>query len=108
MRVAPRISIGVSPEKAGRLCVPLPRKTAVRPRITSDVPMVMMIRVTVSAPFTGSMASFSTTMPTMAGISVASTRATGRGRPDWVKNTASMPPSMMNSPCAKLITLLAL
>jgi hypothetical protein len=29
-------------------------------------------------------------------------------QPAWVKNTASMPPSMMNSPWAKLITLLAL
>ncbi len=108
IRVAPRIWIGSSPEKAGRLWVPLPKITAVRPRITREAPMVMMIRVTVSAPFTGSMASFSISTPTTAGTRMASTRAAGRGRPDCTKNTASMPPSMMNSPWAKLITLLAL
>jgi len=32
----------------------------------------------------------------------------GIGSPSCMKNTVSMPPSMMNSPCAKLITLLAL
>jgi hypothetical protein len=50
--------IGVSPEKAGRLKVPLPSQTWIRPRITSEAPMVMMISVTDSAPLTGSMASF--------------------------------------------------
>ena len=70
--------------------------------------MVMMIRVTVSAPLTGSMASFSISTPTTAGTSIASSSATGSGSPAWVNNTASMPPSMMNSPWAKLMTLLAL
>jgi hypothetical protein len=37
--------------------------------MTSEAPMVMMISVTDSAPLTGSMASFSTSMPTMAGTS---------------------------------------
>ena len=53
-----------SPEKAGRLCVPLPSQTWTRPRITSEAPMVMMISVTDSAPLTGSIASFSTSTPT--------------------------------------------
>jgi hypothetical protein len=76
--------------------------------MTSEAPMVMMISVTVSASFAGSMASFSSTMPTDGRNRMASTRAAGRGRPDCMKKKASMPPSMMNSPWAKLITLLAL
>ena len=100
--------MGSSPEKAGRLWVPLPKITAVRPRMTREAPMVMMISVTVSAPFTGSIASFSISTPTMAGIRMASSSATGSGSPACMKNTASMPPSMMNSPWAKLMTLLAL
>ena len=84
-KVAPRIWIGSSPEKAGRLCVPLPSQTWTKPRSTSEVPMVMIISVTVSAPLTGSIASFSTRMPTMAGIRMASTSATGSGKPAWVK-----------------------
>ena len=76
--------------------------------MNSEAPMVMMISVTVSAPFTGSMVTFSITMPTMAGIRMARMKATGNGRPALVKYTASMPPSMMNSPCAKLMTLLEL
>ena len=70
--------------------------------------MVMMISVTVSAPRTGSMAIFSTSTPTTAGNKIASSSTTGSGKPMWVKNTANMPPNMMNSPWAKLMTLLAL
>ena len=70
--------------------------------------MVMMIRVTVSAPFTGSIANFSSSTPTTAGTKIAANKATGSGHPACAKNTANMPPSMMNSPWAKLMTLLAL
>ena len=40
--------------------------------MTSEAPMVMMISVTVSAPLTGSMASFSISTPTRAGTTMAS------------------------------------
>ena len=106
--VAPKISSGSSPENAGRPCEPLPSQTWMAPRITSEAPIVTMISVTVSAPLIGSIASFSTSKPTPAGIRIARTSAAGRGRPVPVKYTASIPPSMMNSPWAKLMTLLAL
>ena len=41
-------------------------------------------------------------------LALASSKASGKGRPSWTNVTASMPPSMMNSPWAKLITWLAL
>ena len=88
--------------------MPLPNQTWIKPRMTSDTPIVMMISGTGSAVFTGSIASLSTATPTAAGSKIANNSANGRGIPALRKNTASMPPSMMNSPWAKLITLLAL
>ena len=76
--------------------------------MTSEAPIVMMIRVTVSAPLTGSIASFSSATPTSAGTRMAKTSARASGSPLWAKNTASIAPSMMNSPWAKLMTWLAL
>ncbi len=70
--------------------------------------MVMMISPTTPAPLAGSIASFSSNTPTAAGMAIARTSAAGIGRPILRKNTVSMPPSMMNSPWAKLMTLLAL
>ncbi len=106
--VAPSTSSGWSPEKAGSACVPLPSFTCTSPRMNSEAPMVMMISVTTSAFFAGSMASFSTSRPPSAAAATAMAMASGSGMPCELINAAAMPPSMMNSPWAKLITPLAL
>ena len=107
-KVAPAIRKGFSPEKAASACVPLPSNTCTRPRTTREAPMVMMMRGTTSARPAGSMANFSIKAPTAPATTIASTIASGSGKPRPVNATAAMPPSMMNSPWAKLITPLEL
>ena len=70
--------------------------------------MVMMISVTVSAWRAGSMASFSSSSPTMTAASTASGTAASSGSPAPTSVTALMPPIITNSPCAKLMARLAL
>ena len=73
-----------------------------------EAPMVMMIRLTTSALPAGSTANFSIAMPTRPTTTTAMTIAGTTGTPPATRKTVDMPPSMMNSPCAKLITPLAL
>ncbi len=70
--------------------------------------MVMMIKVTTEPSRAGSMASFSSNSPMATVTATAAAMASGIGRPSPRKNTVPMPPSMTNSPWAKLITWLAL
>ena len=66
--------------------------------------MVMMMRVVTSAPRAGSIASLATTRPIATTAATAPTTASARGAPAATRTAAIMPPSMMNSPWAKLIT----
>ena len=68
----------------------------------------MMISVTVSAWRAGSIASFSSSRPTATAARIASGTAAASGSPAPTSVTALMPPIITNSPCAKLITPLAL
>jgi hypothetical protein len=102
--VAPASEIGLSPEKCGSAWLPFPSVTSTRPRRIIDTPMVMMMMLTTSALRAGAMARRSTMRPIRPTISTPIRIASGRGRPAVVRNTAAMPPSMMNSPCAKLMT----
>ena len=60
-----------------------------------------------SPPPMGRTASSSKAAPMAAVAATAATAASGNGRPSPEKNTPSMPPSMKNSPCAKLIAPVA-
>ncbi len=73
-----------------------------------DAPIVMMMSVMTDAWRAGSTAARSSTRPTATAIATAATIASGSGRPAAPRNTVAMPPSMTNSPWAKLITWLAL
>ena len=106
--VAPNRWIGWSPENAGSACTRLSHTSWARPRRNSETPIVMMISVTVPAWRAGSIASFSTSSPTITAAATASSTATGSGRPVASRLTALMPPTITNSPCAKLIAPLAL
>ena len=66
--------------------------------------MVMMTRVVTSASRAGAMASVATMKPISAVAATAPTTASGNGAPSEARNAAIMPPSMMNSPWAKLMT----
>ena len=70
--------------------------------------MVMMISVTTDAPRAGSTANFSSARPTAAAASTAAGIATSTGNPAPASETVTMPPIITNSPCAKLMTWLAL
>ena len=109
--VAPSSAIGSAPVNAGSGCTRLSHSTCASPRRNSATPMVMMISVTTSARpvrCAGSMANFSTTMPTPPAAATASGTAAHSGSPKPTSDTAAMPPTMTNSPCAKLIAWLAL
>ena len=70
--------------------------------------MVMMISVTAEAPRAGSIASRCSSRPTATAATIASSAASGSGTPAAAANTVTMPPSMTNSPWAKLMTSEAL
>jgi len=68
-----------------------------------DTPMVMITRLMAGAPATGRMVRRSMTAPTTVVARAARTTARPTGRPRCAKDTANMPPSMTNSPWAKLM-----
>ena len=70
--------------------------------------MVMMISVTAEAPRAGSIARRCSSRPTAVATTIASSAASGSGTPAAAAKNVTMPPSMTNSPCAKLITSEAL
>ena len=61
--VAPRIWIGVSPEKAGKRWSCLSKTSCATPRMKIEAPMVMMMSETTGAPRAGSMASLLSATP---------------------------------------------
>ena len=101
-------SIGVSPENGCSACRFLSQTSVARPRSRIEAPMVMMISVTTEAPRAGSTANFSSARPTAAAASTATGIASGSGSPASASDTVAMPPIITNSPCAKLMTWLAL
>ena len=106
--VAPASSIGLSPEKGCIACSFLSHTRVANPRSRMEAPIVMMMSVTTEAPRAGSTANFSSASPTAAAASTAIGIATGGGSPELASDTAAMPPIITNSPCAKLMTWLAL
>jgi hypothetical protein len=105
---APKSAIGCSPLKAGSEWIFLSQTSVARPRSRIEAPMVMMMRVTMPAPRAGSTASFSSARPTSVAAPMASSAAAGSGSPASISHTLAMPPIITNSPCAKLMTWLAL
>ena len=81
---------------------------AAMPRRKIDAPMVMMINVTADAPRAGSIARRCRRSPTAVATTIASSAARGIGTPAAAAKNVTMPPSMTNSPCAKLMTSEAL
>ena len=106
--VAPRIWIGVSPEKAGKRWSCLSKTSCATPRMKIEAPMVMMMSETTGAPRAGSMASLLSATPTAAVPAMAISAASGSGRPAMCAKTVIMPPSITNSPWAKFTTSEAL
>ena len=106
--VAPPIAIASSPENAGSEWNSLSMTICVAPRRKIEAPMVMMIRVTTEPSRAGSMASFSSSKPTNTVMATAQGIAKYNGRPASSRKTVDMPPSITNSPWAKLMTLLEL
>jgi hypothetical protein len=70
--------------------------------------MVIMISTTGLASPAGSMAKRWSSKPTITVATIARSAASGSGTPAAARNTVVMPPSMTNSPCAKLMTSEAL
>ena len=107
-RVAPASIIGASPEKAGMAWISLPISHSTRPRRKIEAPMVMMIKVVTLAFLARPTAHLSSATPTIITTTTAPGAASHRGRPAPISAAVDMPPIMMNSPWAKLITWLAL
>ena len=84
-----------------------PKKCRASCRSTTAPPMVTMMMRSGLSPAIGRTARSSKTAPMAAVAAIAATAATGSGSPSSVKDTPSMPPSMKNSPCAKLIAPVA-
>jgi len=78
--------------------------TCAAPRRKIEAPMVIMIRATALAPRAGSMAQRWSASPIAAVRTTARSAASGIGTPAAVRNTVDMPPSITNSPWAKLMT----
>ncbi len=68
----------------------------------------MMISVITEAPLAGRTPKRSSARPIATASAIAPSAASGSGRPAAARNTVAMPPIITNSPCAKLITWLAL
>ena len=81
--VAPRIWIGVSPEKAGKRWSCLSKTSCATPRMKIEAPMVMMMSETTGAPRAGSIASLLRATPDGGGRRRwrSARRAAAAGRP---------------------------
>ena len=84
-----------------------PKMCSASCRITTAPPMVTMMMRSGSPPAIGRTASSSKAAPMAAVAAMAATAARGSGMPRSVNDTHSMPPSMKNSPWAKLIAPVA-
>ena len=109
MSAAPKNDRGSLPENAGRAKVSLPQSSMAPPRMRMLTPMVMMTRLMAGQSRTGRMARRSTSAPSSVVPATARTMASGSGRPRArMQNTLIMPPSITNSPWAKLMMPVAL
>ena len=84
-----------------------PKKCSASWRSTTAPPMVTMMMRSGLPPAIGRTASSSNAAPIAAVAAIAATAAIGSGRPSSVNETQSIPPSMKNSPWAKLIAPVA-
>ena len=73
-----------------------------------EQPMVMMMRLVTDTWRSGASVSRSSASPTRLTLTTAPAQARTSGSPARVNATAVMPPSVTNSPCAKLIASVAL
>ena len=105
---APSTRMGASPEKEASWWNSLPHTTSASPRRKMEAPMVMMMSVTTEALRALSMANLASSTPPSMAAAQPIRIASGSGRPAAVSVAALMPPIMMNSPWAKLMTVLAL
>jgi len=89
--------------------VSLPQISIAAPRINMLAPIVIMIKRIGLASFSGLIANRSNVIPATVAISIDKTIAGKRGKPQKTrKNTVNIPPSITNSPCAKLMIPVAL
>ena len=89
---APKMCMGVSPEKAGSGRESLPQRIMASVRKAKDAPTVTMIWARTVALRRGRMASCSKTMPTTMTMRTAPQNAIGRGSPARLSVTAVKPP----------------
>ncbi len=99
---------GCVPLNGGRITASGPHNSLAPPFRTREAPMVAMISVIIEAAGKGRIVSRSTASPTIVTATTATTAATARGKPNSVRATAPIPPSITSSPWAKLITPVAL
>ncbi len=90
------------PVKYGRALTPSPQRCRAASRTRMEMPMVMMIILRTDGLTSQRMKSTSMRAPTAMVAATAARMAAGSGR-KALKVTAVMPPSMTNSPWAKLM-----
>ena len=101
--------IGSLPENVGRAWVSFPQMSMTNPRIRMLPPMVMMTIPSGVADLSGRIASRSKRAPTAVATRIAQKMAKGRGSLTVVrKKNDNIPPSITNSPWAKLMILVEL
>ena len=101
--VAPPMWIGSLPNSAGRLWKRRSNTICATPRRKIEAPMVIMISATGLEPRAGSIASRCSASPMPVVSATAISAAIGSGTPATDRNTVVMPPSITNSPWAKLM-----
>ena len=107
--VAPWNASDSSPENAARPLGNLPQIIITRPLIMMASPMVTMIRFRTSGLRLRPSVIFSANRPINVTAMTANVNAAGTGQPKLAATAAAvMPPSMTNSPWAKLMTPLVL
>ena len=90
------------PVKYGKARTPSPHNSSASSRMAMDRPMVMMIRRSTDGRRSQRMNSISISAPTSMVATTAPAMATGMGK-KACRVTPIIPPSMTNSPCAKLM-----
>jgi hypothetical protein len=107
--VASNNRIGFSVEKCGRLKVSLPQANIAPPLSNIDPAMVMIIKLRTEGIFRGWIHSLSKAVPISVTASTAIGKATHIGKfKGPTSDTINIPPSITNSPCAKLMILVEL
>ena len=100
---APPNWIGSAPNSGGKLWKRLSNTIWARPLRKIEAPIVIMIKATGLAPRAGSIAKRCRANPVAVVTMIAMSAANGTGTPASVRKTVVIPPSMTNSPWAKLM-----